>query len=190
MYPDLTELLRERLDPDPQVSPAPGDRLAAVLLPLVMGPDPTLVFTVRSEGLNRHPGEVSFPGGMSEALDPNLRATALREAEEEIGLDPASVEVIGALPAVHTVVSGILVVPFVGILREAPTLILDAGEIASAFVASLTGLASAERRMERERPDGGTWVGWAYDVEGGRIWGATGQMLHSLVAAASEWVSR
>ncbi len=76
---------------------------------------------MRAAELSRHPGEVSFPGGL---LDPgeSLAEAALREAHEEIGLDPALPELLGALPPVHTPVSGILVVPFVGVLDGPPPL--------------------------------------------------------------------
>ncbi|MEA2556412.1 MAG: hypothetical protein QOI60_1743 [Actinomycetota bacterium] len=186
MYPDLPARLRATLDPAPNVDLAPGDRLAAVLLPLVLETEPTLVFTIRSEHLSRHAGEVSFPGGMAEPQDADLRATALREANEEIGLHPASVEILGGLAAVNTFVSGILVVPFVGTMWEAPTLTVDVGEIAGVFTVSLATLASVERPIERARPDGSIWSGWTYDVESGTIWGATGQMVHSLLRAVTE----
>src|SRR4051795_659978 len=76
-----------------------GDTDAAVLLPLFGWPEsPGLIFTERRADLRRHAGEVSFPGGRHDDADPDLVATALREAEEEIGLDPAAVEVRGALP--------------------------------------------------------------------------------------------
>jgi len=184
MYPDLPARLRSSLDPDPQVDLPPGDRLAAVLVPLVLDPEPSLVFAVRSDRVSRHAGEVSFPGGMSEPHDTGLRGTALREAQEEISLDPVSVEIVGALPAVHTFVSGILVVPFVGVMGAAPTWTVDVGEIASVFTVVLATLASVERRIERARPDGSIWSGWSYDVDGGRIWGATGQMVHDLLLVA------
>jgi 8-oxo-dGTP pyrophosphatase MutT (NUDIX family) len=185
MYLDFPARLRVGLDPDPRVEPAPGERLAAVLIPLLLADEPTLVFTLRSDRLSRHAGEVSFPGGMAEANDPHLRATALREAQEEIGLDPASVEIVGGLSAVHTFVSGILVVPFVGLMAEPLTLTIDDDEIARVFTATLATLGSAEEQIEHARPDGGIWVGWSYEVEGGRIWGATGQMVHDLLLVAS-----
>ena len=184
MYPDLPARLRLSLDPDPHVDLLPGDRLAAVLVPLVLDREPSLVFTVRSGQLSRHAGEVSFPGGMCEPHDAGLRGTALREAQEEIDLDPDAVAIVGALPAVHTFVSGILVVPFVGVLVQTPTLTVNVGEIAGVFTAALATLASVERRIERARPDGSIWSGWSYDVEGGRIWGATGHMLHDLLLVA------
>ncbi|MEP7059187.1 MAG: CoA pyrophosphatase, partial [Actinomycetota bacterium] len=165
MYPDLPGRLRGLLDPAPSPDPSPGDRLAAVLLPLVLHPEPSLIFTVRAAQLSRHAGEVSFPGGMVESADADLRATALREAHEEIGLDPALVEVMGALPAVHTFVSGILVVPFVGSLADPPTLTVDVGEIAGVFTVPLGALRAVQREIHRRAPGGGAWTGWSYEVE-------------------------
>jgi len=181
MYPDLRERLLAALDPSPAPVPASGDRLAAVLAPLVMAPEPALVFTQRSDELPRHAGEISFPGGMTEPGDVGLEATALREAHEEIGLDPSLPEVLGALPPVHTFVSAILVVPFVGMLTEPPALTIDEGEITRVLTVSLRDLQAAEREVEWERPGGGTWKGWVYEVDGATIWGATGKMLHDLL---------
>ena len=96
---------------------APGGTDAAVLIPIFGHPEqPGLVFTERRSDLRRHAGEISFPGGRQDDPAEDLIATALREAEEEIGLDPADVEVIGALPPVGTFVTGYKVHPFVGLI--------------------------------------------------------------------------
>ena len=113
---DIALAVAPHLDADPRPRPAPGDRLAAVLA-LVVGDVPALVFTERAADLSRHPGEVSFPGGLADPEDVDLRATALRETYEEIGIEPASVTVLGALRPIHTFVSAILVTPFVGMLQ-------------------------------------------------------------------------
>ena len=98
---------------------APGATDAAVLLPIFGHPEqPGLVFTERRSDLRRHAGEISFPGGRQDDPAEDLVATALREAEEEIGLDPADVEVVGALPPVGTFVTGYKVHPFVGLIPE------------------------------------------------------------------------
>src|SRR5256885_15003918 len=102
MVPALSEELRlplrDALDQARRAVAADGTRIAAALLPLLdpkeeLG-DPELVFTRRTEDLPRHPGEISFPGGMREALDAGPRETALREAEEELGISPAKVEIL------------------------------------------------------------------------------------------------
>ena len=182
MYPvDLRARLHAALDPAPAPVPEPGDRLAAVLALLIQVPELALVLTLRSDALPRHPGEISFPGGLADDADADLVATALREAEEEIGLDPASPEVLGALPPVHTTVSGILVVPFVGILVDPPVLTISDGEIDEILTFPIERLLQAEKVHELERPDGRRWRGWMYQLEGRTIWGATGRMLHDLL---------
>ena len=95
---DHRSALREGLDPDPLPEPDPGERLAAVLALLIDEPEPSLLFTERAAHLSRHPGEVSFPGGLAEPGDDALVATALRETHEEIGLDPALPDVLRARP--------------------------------------------------------------------------------------------
>jgi coenzyme A diphosphatase len=175
--------LRGVLEQDPRPSAAPGDRLAAVLALLIEEPEPSLLFTERALDLHRHPGEVSFPGGLSEPQDAGLVETALRETHEEIGLDPTLPDMLGALPAVHTFVSGILVTPFVGAVRDLPPLRESAAEIARVLVVTIRTLASVERRRELRR-DANVWTGWSYDVGDATVWGATGAMLHAFLQLA------
>ena len=170
---------------EPAVTPAlpTGTRAAGVLVPIVAGAEPSLVFTRRSDDLPRHAGEISFPGGLADATDGDITATALREFEEELGVASASVEVLGALPPVHTVVSGILMVPVVGWLGARPTFRPHPGEIAELLEFPLTDLGRAETPVERTR-GGMTWRGFDYPMGSDgehRIWGATGSALHSLL---------
>jgi 8-oxo-dGTP pyrophosphatase MutT (NUDIX family) len=178
--PSLQDALVAALEPAPAYAPAPGDRLAAVLAPLVESTPPSLIFTVRSDDLSRHPGEVSFPGGLVDEGESAADA-ARREAFEEIGLDPALPRLVGALPPVHTYVSSILVVPFVGLLAEPPDLFAAEAEIKEIVRVPLARLATLEEPMELPRADGSLWHGWAYPLEGHTIWGATGLMLHSFL---------
>jgi 8-oxo-dGTP pyrophosphatase MutT (NUDIX family) len=178
--PSLEEVLRSALDPAPAHAPAPGDRLAAVLAPVVESPEPSLIFTVRSDALSRHPGEVSFPGGLVDEGESAADA-ARREAYEEIGLDPSLPRLVGALPAVHTYVSAILVVPFVGLLGSSPGLFAAEAEIKEIIRVDLARLAALEEPMELPRADGTRWNGWAYPVDDHQIWGATGLMVHSFL---------
>jgi 8-oxo-dGTP pyrophosphatase MutT (NUDIX family) len=179
MYPtDLVERLGETLDHAPTHRPDPGDRLAGVLVPLL--DEGSLIFTKRSEALSRHPGEISFPGGIRHEEDASIVETALRETEEELGIARGGVDVLGALPPVHTFVSAILIVPFVGVLRGRPVFRPNAGEIAEVLEYSLEELAAAETDVEWAR-DGGVYRGFAYEMGRHTIWGATARILHSLL---------
>lgn len=178
---DLASRLRARLDRSPEVVPAPGDRLAGVLVPLVASPEPAVIFTRRAATLSRHAGEIAFPGGLVDETDAGPVAAALREAAEEIGLDPGLPEILGALPPVHTTVSGILVVPFVGMLEERPRLAVGEGEIAEVFDAPVRQLLEVEAERTWDRPDGRRWTGWVYEIDGRTVWGATGRMVHELL---------
>ena len=182
MYPhDVRARLLQRLDQAPVAEPNQGDRLAAVLLPFIDGSDPSLVFTQRTDELPRHAGEISFPGGLAEEGDDGeLRRTALRETHEELGLDPSRVEVLGALAPIHTVVSGILVVPFVGMLDGRPSFRPNAGEIAEVLEFPLGRLAAAEATVEWQLDDH-VYRGFAYELDGRTIWGATAWMLHEFL---------
>ena len=184
--------LWSRLDHDPAVQPpADGSRLAGVLLPILDGPTPSLVFTKRAEALSRHRGEISFPGGLEHPGDHSLEATALRETEEELGLPPSAVDVLGALDPIHTYVSRILIVPFVGLLAERPAWVPHPGEIAEVLEVPLPRLVEVEAEQRHEH-EGGVWHGFVYAVDGHTIWGATGWILHGfldLVRTAVPWAA-
>jgi 8-oxo-dGTP pyrophosphatase MutT (NUDIX family) len=159
---------------------AMGARPAAVLLPiLAAAPEPRIVFTRRNEDLSRHAGEISFPGGIADPEE-DLHHTALRETEEELGVDAGDVEVLGALPPVHTYVSGILIAPFVGLLRVDPILTPNAAEIAEVIEVPLRVLAAVGQVRWFER-DGVRFPTHVYEVGAHVIWGATGRILHSLL---------
>jgi 8-oxo-dGTP pyrophosphatase MutT (NUDIX family) len=179
MYPtDLRERLAGALEPDPWHDPAPGERLAAVLVPIVDGG--SVLFTKRTEHLSRHSGEISFPGGVRDDDDATMAATALRETHEELGVAREDVELLGALPPVHTFVSSILVVPFVGVLRPDATLRPDPGEVAEVLRYALDELRAAEREVEWAR-DGAVYRGYAYEMGPHTIWGATARILRSML---------
>ena len=176
----LEESLRPRLEARP-AEEAPDDaELAAVLVPvLAASPQPRLVFTKRSDTLSRHAGEISFPGGLADSGE-NPAATALREAEEELGLLPTDVELLGALPPVHTRVTGILIVPFVGLLRKDPAFTPNAAEIADVLEFPIPHLVAAagEREFEHE---GMTFQTLVFELNGHVIWGATARILSSFL---------
>jgi 8-oxo-dGTP pyrophosphatase MutT (NUDIX family) len=179
--PDLAAAVSPHLEPDPRPQPAPGDRLAAVLALVIGAEEPALLFTERAAEMSRHPGEVSFPGGLTDPSDGDLRTTALRETHEEIGIEPATVAVLGALPPIHTFVSAILVTPFVGTVASLPTLVVSEGEIARVLTVPLRDLAAAEEQRVMREPGRPTWRGWWYELSTATVWGATGAMVHELL---------
>src|SRR5438477_10591175 len=131
---------------------APGATDAAVLIPMFGHPDrPGLVFTERRGDLRRHAGEISFPGGRQDTPGEALVNTALREAREEIGLDPADVEIVGALSPVGTFVTGYKVHPFVGIVPQDLAFRPNPDEVAAVLLFQLDELRAAfgMRRLVR-----------------------------------------
>lgn len=172
--------LGQRLDAEPQHAHAPGAALAAVLVPvLTAGPEPRLVFTKRTDTLSRHAGEISFPGGLADSGE-SLSKAALREADEELGLSADRVQLLGALPSVHTQVSGILIVPFVGLLPEDPVFRPNAAEIEEVLEFPLAELAAsgADRTWER---DGATFQTFVFELDRHVIWGATARILRVFI---------
>ncbi len=158
-----------------------GATKAGVLVPLYFQDGEIhAVFTKRREDLRRHPGEISFPGGRYEEGEADLRATALREAEEEIGLPRDSVEVIGALRPTPTIATNFAVYPFVGIIEPGQEWTLSAREVAAVLELSLRDLRAgyARRRLLRRgipiRTD-------TYVVGDHLIWGATARILTDLL---------
>ena len=137
------------------------------------------VLTRRREDLRRHPGEISFPGGRYEDTDADLLQTALREAEEEIGLPAGEVQVLGALQPTPTIATGYAVYPFVGVIAPGRAWTLSPREVAAVLEFSLEDLRAgyARRRLLRRglpiRTD-------TYVVGDDLIWGATARILADL----------
>jgi 8-oxo-dGTP pyrophosphatase MutT (NUDIX family) len=153
---------------------------AAVLLPLIPGPDPALLLTRRTEHLARHSGQVSFPGGRSEPADLSPIQTALRETMEETGIAPGFVTVAGYLDRYLTG-TGFDIQPVVGVLADGFALAPDAGEVAEIFQVPLAFLFdSANRRRESVVWQGRRRSFYAYSWQGHEIWGATAAIIVSL----------
>jgi 8-oxo-dGTP pyrophosphatase MutT (NUDIX family) len=157
-----------------------GTTPAAVLVPVVDRPEPTVILTLRLETMRKHPGQVSFPGGRIDPGDDGPVAAALREAEEEIGLPRDRVEVIG-LADVYRTVTGFEVTPVVGIVPPDLPLFPHPGEVAALFEAPLHYLLDPAHQHQRSA----IWRGrerhyYEIDYEGRRIWGATAAMIVNL----------
>ncbi len=163
----------------------PDARKAAVLLALFeQDEELQLIFIRRASTLRAHSGEMAFPGGSVERDDASVIQTALREAQEEIGLLPERVNVLGLLPPVFTVVSNYLIMPVVSFLPHGPG-VLRAQESEVAEVLSLPVYALADptiMHVEEWTRGGQTRMVYFYDFADYRIWGATARILHELLA--------
>jgi 8-oxo-dGTP pyrophosphatase MutT (NUDIX family) len=176
-------LLHSDFDLNPSAKPkgAAPLRPAAVLAPLVMRPDGlTVLLTRRADTLRQHTGQIAFPGGRCDPGETPWE-TALREAEEEVGLDRSFVELAGLLTPYETV-TGYRVIPVVGFVRPGFTLTLNSGEVAEAFEAPFEFLMNTanHQRQSREAPGGERRYFYAMPYEDYFIWGATAGMLRGL----------
>jgi len=183
---ELSEV-RARLEaagPPPPPPEVPDTAQASAVLAALFerDGDTQVVLTRRSWDLRHHTGEMSFPGGRADATDADLAATALREAEEEVGLDPAEVEIIGQLDTITTVSGRSLIVPFVGVLDDEPELRPEPGEVDAIVIVAFAELLLAEVWREE------VWEISEIELEmrffelvGDTVWGATAVMLRQLL---------
>jgi 8-oxo-dGTP pyrophosphatase MutT (NUDIX family) len=154
---------------------------AGLLLLYPRGEGVAIPLTVRASGLARHAGQVSLPGG---ATDPGetLVDTALREAAEEIGVDPSSVRILGELTPVHVIVSGFTLHPIVGVTDEPPAFVAAPGEVEEILEVSLDDLRDASRIGRGTRLREGVAVEYPYfDLLGHQVWGATAMILGEFI---------
>ena len=161
--------------------PADSRVAAALLLLYPRDRDLAVPLTVRASGLARHAGQVSLPGG---AMDPGetLGETALREASEEIGVDPASVRILGELTPVHVIVSGFTLHPIVGVTDRRPAFVAAPGEVDEILEVSLDDLRDASRIGRGTRVREGVAVEYPYfDLLGHQVWGATAMVLGEFI---------
>ena len=162
--------------------PDEGGRESAVLVLFGHGPDgPDLLFIQRAATVSSHPGQPAFPGGAVDDTDADVVAAALREAEEETGLDASGVQVFATLPALWLPPSGFVVTPVLGWWREeSPVGVVDPGEVESVVRVPLAELLDPAHRVSVGHPSG--FVGPAFDVRGLLVWGFTGGLLSRLFA--------
>ena len=162
--------------------PDEGGRESAVLVLFGHGPDgPDLLFIQRAATVSSHPGQPAFPGGAVDDTDADVVAAALREAEEETGLDASGVQVFATLPALWLPPSGFVVTPVLGWWRvESPVGVVDPGEVESVVRVPLAELLDPANRVSVGHPSG--FVGPAFDVRGLLVWGFTAGLLSRLFA--------
>jgi 8-oxo-dGTP pyrophosphatase MutT (NUDIX family) len=156
---------------------------AAVLAPLFLGGEhnePHLVLTRRRADLRRHAGEISFPGGRRDPDDRDLAVTALREAEEEIGLPRAKVSLLGELPEVSTFATGYTIHPYVGEIPAGLAWSLSPREVDAVLELPLETVRASRTRTQMERR-GFTFETDAYIVGEHLIWGATARIIELLL---------
>ena len=152
-----------------------------MLVPLYREQDEVhAVFTQRRDDLRRHAGEISFPGGRQDPGEPDLRATALREADEEIGLPRSAVTIIGALQPIPTIATNYAIYPFVGVIEPGHRWVPSAAEVEAVLEFSLADLRAgfARRRIVRR---GVPFRTDTYVVGDHLIWGATARILGDLL---------
>lgn len=169
----LEAALRDRR-PTPQ--PGPGRRAAVLVLLYERHDEPHLLLTKRSDELPSHPGQISLPGGVVEAHDASERDAALRETEEEVGIGRDGLRVIGELDDVHTMVSGFIIHPFVGVLDRPMVAVPSDAEVARIIHGRVADLLAADALL----PPSPSVRELRYPLAGEDVWGATARVLRTL----------
>nr|WP_305123320.1 CoA pyrophosphatase [Roseomonas sp. GC11] len=183
---DAAEVARRLADPARLARAAAGDEAvppgakpSAVLVPVVLHPSPTLLLTLRAARLSSHAGQVAFPGGRIEPGE-NPEQAALREAAEEIGLDPRLPRLLGRLPG-HVTGTGYHVTPVLALLEPPLSLVPSPDEVEQAFEYALAPLldpALPQRRTALWKGERRSFYVWPHDEH--YVWGATAAIMHSL----------
>ena len=178
------EIAHDDYDLHPELRPASqsGAVEAAVLIPIVARPEPTILFTQRTTHLTSHSGQVSFPGGRRDASDLSPLQTALRETREETGIESRFITIAGYLPRYRTG-TGYDIAPVVGVLAQDFVLTPNPQEVAEIFEAPLDFfLDPANRRVETRIWGARERTFYVFDPEGRTIWGATAAILVDFAA--------
>jgi 8-oxo-dGTP pyrophosphatase MutT (NUDIX family) len=150
---------------------------AAVLVPVILGSPPTILLTKRNAHLNKHGGQVSFPGGRIDADDPDAEAAALREAEEEIALDPSRVQILGRM-ANYVTGTGYRITPVLGLLPPGLALRPAPDEVEAVFELPIAVLLDPDAPKRRSHHVRGVWREyWVWPHPEHYIWGATAAIL-------------
>ncbi len=182
-YEELFRILQVALAAPPRsVLSIQGFHRAAVLVPVIHAGDRTeLLLTRRTHDVETHKGQISFPGGMVDAGDRDILHTALRETEEELGIERAAIAALGLLDDLATP-TGFIITPVVGLFSFMPRLRPNPREVAEAFCVPLDFFAgSANARLEQREFLGRVHDVWYYDTEKHLVWGATAGIIRSLL---------
>jgi 8-oxo-dGTP pyrophosphatase MutT (NUDIX family) len=165
-------------------APADVKHAAALILIYRVGDEHRIPLTVRRPDLLHHPGQISLPGGGLDHGEMH-EAAALREAEEEIGVDPSSVRILGSLTPLYDIVSGFVVTPFVGVVGERPEFQPEAREVAEILEVPLADLSDPARRKWGNKTREGYKLDFPYFAVGDsaqhQVWGATAMILSEFV---------
>lgn len=182
MNPTITEIHQRLLSHHPIAFSDETTTRAAVLIPLVQKSDGLYVlFTKRTDSVEHHKGQISFPGGVCDECDDSMVATALREAEEEIGLLSSDVHILGQLDDIH-IPSGFVVTPIVGYIEKLPALTTSADEVAELLFIPLSDFFDQTKRSTEMRElKGQLRQIYIYDVWKEPVWGATAHMLKQFI---------
>jgi 8-oxo-dGTP pyrophosphatase MutT (NUDIX family) len=158
-------------------------RRAAVVVPIVAAGEPSILFIKRARHLRRNAGQIAFPGGLVDDADGgDLRATALREFHEELGVPAALVDIVGRLPDALVVNRSVLVAPFVGVLATMPPIDVDHDEVESAFAIPIAHVVAPGSLHEGFEAFAGLRIRtWQLDYGDAHVWGATAWILRSLL---------
>ena len=182
-----------RMAPRPRVGWRPGEwppesrHGGGLLLLYPKRERPHLLLTLRDAGLAHHAGQVSLPGGAAECGE-SWSESALREAREEVGLEPAGVHVMGELSPIHVPVSGFVIHPFLAISREPRTFVPDPREVARILEVPLSDLSDpGRRRVETSARVGRPAEIPYFDLDGERVWGATAMILAEFLGLLGEF---
>jgi 8-oxo-dGTP pyrophosphatase MutT (NUDIX family) len=166
----LGEALRDR---PPAELPGPGRRAAVLLVLFDRGGEAHLLLTKRSDSVPSHPGQISRPGGVVEPDDPTPADAALRETEEEVGIPPAALRLVGELDDVSTMVSGFIVRPFVAVAEEPLSPVPSDAEVARIVEVAVADVLRADAALPAEPAP----LALRYPLAGEDVWGATARIL-------------
>jgi 8-oxo-dGTP pyrophosphatase MutT (NUDIX family) len=185
---EIGSLLGQRLREYPRHTLSiEGFRKAAVLVPVIVaGEKPTLLFTKRTDSVETHKGQISFPGGLVEGTDSDPVETALRETYEEVGIPPQTIIPLGILDDIATPI-GFVITPVVGLLQSRPEITLSHTEVAEAFEMPLSFFRNPlNGRRELREVNGRQYEIWHYDTGKHVIWGATAKIVRLLLDKLDE----